>query len=46
MLTSVEHLTSDEVSFQLPKVDLRPQEPLDPGHIFVTVQFQSNAVLP
>lgn len=45
MLTSGEHRTSDEVSFQLHKADL-PQEPLDPGHIFVTVQFQSNAVWP
>lgn len=41
----VEHLTSDEVSSQLHKVDL-PQGPLDPGHISVTVQFQSNAILP
>lgn len=42
MWTSVAHLTSDEVSFQLHMVEL-PQEPQDPGHIFVTVQFQSNA---
>lgn len=42
---TVEHLTADEVSFQLRKVDL-PQELLDLGHIFVTVQSQSNAVWP